>query len=109
MTDYIHVPGGTEINLLSVIIKVSAEGYLAYQNRSLLYIEGMTTVGSACCGNLECRIIYVPGFVVSRHYKTDNASGNPVSIVEPVTDPSTLENVKNLFYKTFPQSLFLFS
>ena len=109
MSEYIHVAYGTEIILTSVILKVTDEGCLAYGNRNLLYIEGLTTVGSACCGTIECRVIHVSGFVVSWHYKIDNASGNPLSKVEPVTDPSTLEDVKKLLFKTFPSSLFLFS
>jgi hypothetical protein len=109
MSEYIHVAYGTEIILTSVILKVTDEGCLAYGNRNLLYIEGLTTVGSACCGMIECRVIHVPGFVVSWHYKIDNASGNPLSKVEPISDPSTLEDVKKLLFKTFPSSLFLFS
>jgi hypothetical protein len=109
MSDHIHVACGKEIILMSVLFKVTAEGCLAYGNRDLLYIEGLTTVGSACCGMIECRVIHVPGFVVSWHYKMDNASGNPLSKVDPITDPSTLEEVKKLLFKTFPSSLFLFS
>jgi|APIni6443716594_1056825.scaffolds.fasta_scaffold483399_2 hypothetical protein len=109
MSEHIHVACGTEIISMAVILKVTAEGCLAYGNRNLLYIEGLTTVGSACCGMIECRVIYVPGFVVSWYYKIDNASGNPLSKVEPITDPSTLEDVKKLLCKTFPSSLLLFS
>jgi len=109
MSDYMHVARGKEIILMSVIFKVSAEGCLVYGNRNLLYIEGLTTVGSACCGMMECRVIHVPGFVVSWHYKMDDASGNSVSKVEPITDLSTLEEVKKLLFKTFPSSLYLFS
>jgi hypothetical protein len=109
MSEYIHATRGTEINLMTTLIKVTAEGCLAFGNRILLYIDGLTTVGSACCGSMECRIIYIPGFVVSWHDKLDDASGNPVSIVEPLTDPYTLEDVKKLLFKTFPSSLFMFS
>jgi len=109
MSEHIHVAYGTEIILMSVIFKVTAEGCLAYGNRNLLYIEGLTTVGSACCGMIECRVIHVPGFVVLWHYTIDNFSGNPLSKVEPITDLSTLEDVKKLLFKTFPSSLFLFS
>jgi hypothetical protein len=109
MFDHIHVACGKEIILMSVIFKVAVEGCLAYGNRNLLYIEGLTTVGSACCGVIECRVIHVPGFVVSWYYKMDNASGNPLSKVEPITDLSTLKDVKKLLFKTFPSSLFLFS
>ena len=109
MSEHIHVAYGTEIILMSVIFKVTAEGCLAYGNRNLLYIDGLTTAGSACCGMIECHIIYVPGFVVSWHYKIDDVSGNPLSKVEPIIDPSILEDVKKLLFKTFPSSLFLFS
>ena len=109
MSEYVHVACGTEIILMSAILKVTAEGCLACGNRKLLYIEGLTTVGSACCGMMECQVIHVPGFVVSWHYKTDNASGNPISKVEPITDPFALEDVKKLLCKTFPSSMFLFS
>ena len=109
MDEYVHVPCGREISVLAVTLKVIAEGCLACCNRQLLYIEGLTTVGSVCCGAVECRVIYVPGFIVSRHYKMVEASGLPVSQVEPVTDPTTLEEVKKLLFKTFPSSLFLFA
>ena len=109
MYEHIHVAYGTEIILMSVILKVIAEGCLGYGDRKLLYIDGLTTVGSTCCGMIECRVIYVPCFVVSWHSKIDNASGNPLSKVEPIIDPSILEDVKKLLFKTFPSSLFLFS
>lgn len=109
MAEYIHAALGTEINLMATLIKVNAEGRLTYGNRNLLYVDGLTTIGSACCGSMDCRIIYIPGFVISWHAKTDNASGNPVSIVEPVIDRSTLEDVKKVLFKTFPSSLFMFS
>jgi len=107
MDEYIHVPRGGEISFMGVTLKVSAEGCLACGNRQLLYVEGITTVGSVCCGAVECRVIYVPGFIVSRHCKRDETSGHPVSRVEPVTDPATREEVKKLLFKTFPSSLFL--
>ena len=50
MSEYVHVSRGTEINLMSTLVKVTAEGCLVYGNRKLLYIDGLTTVGSACCG-----------------------------------------------------------
>jgi hypothetical protein len=109
MSEYIHAARGTEINLMTTLIKVIDEGCLMYGKRNLLYIDGLTTVGSACCGSLECRIIYIPGFVVSWHDKIDVNSGNPVSVVEPITDRSTLEDVKKVLFKTFPSSLFMFS
>ena len=109
MEEYVHVSCGREISFMAVTLKVTAEGCLACGNRQLLYIEGLTTVGSVCCGAVECRVIYVPGFIVSRHYKMDEASGHPVSRVEPVTDPAALEEMKKLLVKTFPSSLFLFA
>ena len=109
MPEYAHVACGTEIMIAAVMFKVTAEGCLAYGDRKLLYVEGRTTAGSACCGAIECRLIHVPGFVVSWHDKTDDVSGSPLSKVEPITDPATLEDVKKLLFKTFPSSLFLFA
>lgn len=107
MVEYVHVPRCGEISFMAVTLKVTAEGCLSYGKRQLLYVEGLTTVGSVCCGAAECRIIHVPGFIVSRHCRTDEATGLPVSRVEPVTDPAQLEEVKKLLFKTFPSSLFL--
>ncbi len=109
MEDYIHVPCGGEIRLMSVLLKVTSEGRLSYGNGQLLYVEGITTVGSVCCGAVDCRVIYIPGLIASRHYKTDKTSGLPVSRVEPVTDPAALEEVKKLLFETFPSSLFFFA
>ncbi len=109
MSEYIHTSRGTEIYLLTALIKVIDEGCLVFGKSNLLYIVGLTTAGSACCGSMDCRIIYIPGFVVSWHDRIDNATGNPLSIVEPITDPCTLEEVKKVLCKTFPSSLFMFS
>ncbi|HRS82343.1 MAG TPA: hypothetical protein P5238_02575 [Smithellaceae bacterium] len=109
MDAYIHVPCGGEIRLMSVILKVTSEGRLSYGSRQLLYVEGLTTVGSACCGAVDCRVIYVPGLIASWHCKTDKTSGLPVSLVEPFTDPTSLEGVKKLLFETFPSSLFFFA
>jgi hypothetical protein len=109
ISEHIHIDYGKENILMSVIFKVIAEGCLTYGNKNLLYIGGLTTVGSAYCGMIECRVIHVPCFVVSRYYKIDNVSGNALRKVASITDTSTFENVKKLLFKTFPSSLFLFS
>lgn len=109
MAEYIHAACGTEIILMYEIFKVVSEGCLPYGNKELLYIEGLTIAGSVCCGAIECRIIHVPGFVISRHCRIDESSGNPISEVEPIRDPSTREEVKRLLSTTFPSYLLLLS
>ena len=109
MAEYMHVAPGKEIILLHELFRVIREGYLPFGNRELLYIEGASTAGSACCGAAECRIIHVPGLVLSRHYRIVETSGNPVSEVEPITDPASREEVKILLSKAFPSYLLFIS
>ncbi len=109
MADHIHVACGTEIILMAEMFKVVSEGCLPYGNRELLYIEGVTIAGSICCGAVECRVIHVPGFIVSWHYKIDEVSGNPVSELESLSDHSTREEVKRLLSRTFPSYLLFLS
>jgi hypothetical protein len=109
MKEYIHALPGTEIMYSSGSYIVKAEGRLKYENREMLYIEGMTIVGSACCGAIECRIIHIPGLIVSWRHKVDKNSGNSISEVEPVMDTSTREDMMQLLFKTFPSSLVIFT
>ena len=109
MAEHIHAACGTEIILMYEMFKVVSEGCLPYGNRELLYIEGVTIAGSICCGAVECRVIHVPGFVVSWHYKIDESSGNPVSKVEPIRDNSAREEVKLVLSQIFPAYLLFLS
>ncbi len=109
MAEHIHATCGTEIILMHEMFKVVSEGYLPYGNRELLYIEGITTAGSICCGAVELRVIHIPGFVVSRHHIIDKISGNPVSEVEPISDHSAREEVKLLLSRIFPSYLLFLS
>jgi hypothetical protein len=107
MKEHVHVLPNTEIVFTSGSYTLQKEGRLPYENRELLYIEGVTTAGSVCCGAVECRIIHVLGFIVSWRCKVDRVSGNPVSEIDPVTDPATREDIRRLVYRTFPSSLVL--
>ncbi len=109
MAEHIHASCGTEIVLTAEIFKVVSEGYLPYGNQEMLYIECATTAGSICCGAAELRIIHVPGFVVSRHYRIDKSSGNPISEVQPISDDFAREEVKRLLSRIFPSHLLLLS
>ena len=109
MAEYIHASCGKEIILTAEIFKVVSEGYLPYGNQELLYIECATTAGSICCGAVELRVIHVPGFVVSRHYRIDKISGNPVSQVVPISDHLVRAEVQRLLSRVFPSYLLLFS
>ncbi|PKN68948.1 MAG: hypothetical protein CVU54_12645 [Deltaproteobacteria bacterium HGW-Deltaproteobacteria-12] len=109
MAEYMHAAPGKEISLLYETFRVIGEGYLPYGNLELLYIKGFATAGSACCGAAECRIIHVPGLVLSRHYRIEEISGNPVSEVEPITDPATRKEVKKLLSRAFPSYLLFIS
>lgn len=109
IAEFRHRARGEEMVLATSIVTVTGEGYLQYGNRTLLYVEGSTTAGSACCGAVQCRLIRVPGFIISRHDRIDATSGDPVSTVEMITDPDTLKDVQKLFFRKFPSSLFVFA
>ncbi len=105
MKEHVHALPGSEVIFPQGSYTVRTEGRLPCGNRELLYIEGVMTAGSACCGAIECRIIHVPGLIVSWQHKKDRVSGNLVSLVEPVIDPAIRRDVEQLLLKTFPSSM----
>lgn len=107
MPDYIHARPGTETTCHALTYTIISDGRLRYHDRELLYIEGVTIAGSACCGAVECRVIHVPGLIVSWKHKVDSASGNPISEIEPVDDPECREDIRKLLFRSFPSSLFI--
>ncbi len=105
MKEHVHGLPGSEAAFSSGSYTVGSEGRLAYNDRELLYVEGVLTAGSACCGAIECRIIRVPGLIVSWRSRKDEVSGRPVSIVEPLVDPAVRKDVERMLSGIFPSSL----
>lgn len=56
---------------------------IAHEGREVLYITGHTNIETACCGVSNWGYALVPGYIV-KWRSEKNASGNPVSEVEPV-------------------------
>ncbi len=80
--DYTHELH-TEVRSISGGYELQEEGEIEIEGRIVLYAVGNAAVDSACCGTYGCYFALVAGYLVRRHYRTNDA-GIPVSEVEPI-------------------------
>lgn len=77
----------------------SHEKRIPFLKRELLYYLGIATFDTTCCGAGGCAYAFVPGFVLN--WKVDkNEKGRPITIIEPVREPSLREEIKSLIFQT---------
>ncbi len=81
--DYTHELN-TEVRSISGGYDLHEEGEIEFNGRAVLYAVGNASVDSACCGTYGCYFALVPGYLVRRRYRTNDA-GIPVSEVEPIS------------------------
>jgi hypothetical protein len=93
MAVYIHKKPGDEVQALAWSYILLDEGRISVNGRELIYEICEATVGSPCAGIGTLRFIYVPGFV--REWKKyGHDGGNPVSLVEPVSEEPERSRVR---------------
>lgn len=85
--DFVHPALGDEVRAIGGGYALLEEHSLSLGGHELLYLLGAAQLDTSCCGAGGCGFALVAGFVVAYHARHD-ASGRPVSVVEPVTDES---------------------
>jgi hypothetical protein len=100
--EYAHLPLNEEVRGLSGFYIPSKEVRLKYNGKEVLYVIGISTLDSSCCGVSSvgfCSYAVVPGFVLSWQNKK-NKDGLPLSEVEPIDD----EAAKRAITKTIRET-----
>jgi len=77
------MPIGEQVQAISGHYSIVKEDCLSSAGREVLYLVGVGTVDSSCCGEGGCSYAVVPGFLVKKH-AARNQEGMPVSLVEPI-------------------------
>ena len=68
---------------------------LKYNNREVLYVVGQAVIESSCCGTGGCRYALVPGYIVNWQNRA-NEAGLPVSDVEPISDKTARDAIRQI-------------
>lgn len=82
---------------------LTGERVVSYRGRPLLLVAGYAAVDRSCCGLTGCGFAFVAGYVV-RWKCGRSASGGPVSLVAPITDPRAREEIAGWVRETVPVS-----
>ncbi|HUT54182.1 MAG TPA: hypothetical protein VM658_12400 [bacterium] len=90
--EFEHPEPGREVQAISGRYTIIREGILPFDGREVLYLVGAAAFDSSCCGEGGCAYAIVPGFIVAKHLRS-TSEGNPVSLVEPVTDESLQKTI----------------
>jgi hypothetical protein len=75
------------------------ERTVRFQKKTILYYIGCAVLNSTCCGTGGVCFARVPGVVRDLKYKTD-ASGAPISRVEPITDKTDQKQIRKILQDT---------
>jgi hypothetical protein len=95
MVRYAHLELNRDVDAPSGFYTPQKEVRLKYNGREVLYTVSRAVIESSCCGASDFISAQVPGFIVNWQGET-NGNGLPVSVVEPVTDIRTRDNIRKI-------------
>ncbi len=95
MEPFVHPDLEAEVAAIGGRYALFKEARLPFEGREVLYLVGYGLFDTACCGLGGCGYALVPGFVVEWKSRR-TADGQPVSLVEPVTDEAVRRRVARL-------------
>ena len=90
--EYVH-DDDSEVRSISGGYRIEKEMLLELDGRKILCLVGHGVVDSSCCGVGGCLFAYVPGFLIESRVRR-NASGQWVSLVEPIVDPEIQKRIR---------------
>jgi len=99
MTKYTHLELNKEVAAPSGYYTPCKEVRLKYNGREVLYTLSQAVIESSCCGDGDFSSAQVPGYIVKWHAEKSK-DGHPVSLVEPVTDASAREAIREIIKST---------
>ncbi len=79
---------------------LTGERIVSYRGKALLVVIGYGLADRSCCGFMGCGYVYVAGYV-ARWKCRRSTSGNPVSLVAPITDAGTRQHIEGWVRSTF--------
>ena len=95
---FVHDLGGARS--IAGEFALQSEHRLRVDGREVLFLVGVASVDSACCGTSGCRYALVPGFVAAFHSgKTD--AGVPTSEVELIRAEADRRAVRRAIEERF--------
>jgi len=96
---FAHPALNEEVKSIAGWYLFSKEGTIRLGGSNVLFLVGHGVVDSSCCGSGGCSFALVPGAVVALKYAQDD-QGRPVSLVAPITDPATREEIRDLLIRS---------
>jgi hypothetical protein len=98
LQDFIHPNLGQEITAIGGHYVFNKAARITHNDREVFYLVGYAVVDTSCCGVGGCAYAWVPGFVVTWKYKTNN-NGASVSQIEPISDSLDQQAIRRLVQK----------
>lgn len=77
------------------------EGKVNYRGKEVLYLKGIASVESSCCGIAGCGFIKVPGYILSWK-KAQNEVGQFISEVESIQARDQQEEIRKILGDSHP-------
>ena len=93
--EYTHLELDKDLKCVAGYYTPQKEVRLKYNNREILYVVGQSVVESSCCGIGSWEYGIVPGYILNWQNKR-NEAGLPVSEVEPISDKTAQDNIRNI-------------
>jgi len=99
---YVHLPEGADEQSGHGVRAHWGERTATYRGREVLYLLTDAVVDTVCCGDRVFHYATVLGYVDAWKTETD-ASGLPVSSIEPVSDPAARQEIEVLLKRDDPE------
>jgi len=104
---FVHFELGKDISIgIAGFYTPLKEVKLAYHGREVLYVVGKAVWESSCCGTGNWVYATVPGYILKWHGSAEN--GLPTSEVEPITEKTEQEEIRNVLEDTESAELVTF-
>jgi len=109
MNRFIHPELNERVEFFSGGYLFVEEGKLNYRGKEILYLKGIASIESSCCGAGGCGFIKVPGYI-SSWKKEESELGRPISEIEAIESAAQQKEVREILkaaHPGFPQIEFL--
>ena len=101
MEQFIHPALNERVEFFGGAYLFVAEGKFHYRGKEVLYLQGVASIESSCCGTGGCGFIKVPGYIHSWK-KTQTEMGRPISEIERIEAEGQQEEIREILRKNHP-------
>jgi hypothetical protein len=95
MNKYTHLELNKDVPTPSGYYNPQKEVRINYNGREVFYTVSEAVIESSCCGVNDYCSVTIPGYIVNWKLEKDNI-GQPVSLVEPVTDEAARDAIRKI-------------